>query len=425
MKLPFRQGIVKYTENNNKTPIFLDADTRDNYVNLQVRTYSDRVLLNFAYLDSNYLFEEVKSIYHAWGPFTTDIKYWLFWDLDKLTGDRTFGWTKLEPITSTTAPMSPEYDQHWFDLTNTCMKVYDGANWVKYIRVFACTYDSGTIIAYPLLSQVSIFTECDAGFIVYDDINTPTQKATPDGSYSFLTSDSNFAESGSVTTTVSLNQTITYGVASTFLPKYTLVSYATDGKLKIASYDDEYKSLVVGITTQDVEAGESFYYKKTTYITDPSAYWSEAPSSPLYLGLNGKLSAYPPVFGFIQKVGVVLSTTEVYIDTSYHNIHYNPNQKNPVPLSINLKTGKFQTNVQQPDCTGYVFYNVQSTTYDFSSANYIWWLNHDPRSANFVVQTFNNVGEMLSPISITPVSNSTIRITFDKPVSGTATLFLY
>lgn len=425
MKLPFRQGIVKYTEDNNKFPIYLDADKRDNYVNLQVEKYSERVLLNFAYLDSNYLFEEIKSVYQAWGPFSADVKYWLYWDLNKLNGDRTFGSTIHEPIISYDEPLHPQIDQHWFDLSSTCMKVFDGNSWVKNIRLFACTYQNGTIIAYPLLSQVSIFTECEAGFIIFDDLNSPSQKATVDGSYKFLTSDSNFANSKSVTTTVSLNQIITHGISATFLPKYSLVSYNSNGQLQLASYDDEYKSIAVGITTQDVNEGESFYYKQTTYINYDTMYWVETPSTPLYLGLNGRFSSHPPPFGFIQKVGTILSTTEAYIDTSYHNIHYNHNQKNPVPLSVNLKTGKFNTKQPQPDCSSYVFYNVQTINYEFTTANYIWLLTHDPRSANYVVQSFNNIGEMITPLSITPISNSTIRLTFDSPVTGTATLFLY
>lgn len=425
MKLPFRQGIVKYTEDNNKSAIFLDTDTRDNYVNLQVSKYSDRVLITFAFHDSNFLFEETKSIYHAWGPFSRDVKYWLYWDINKLTGYRTFGSTIHQPIVSREQPTLPELDQHWFDLNTTCMKVYNGSEWVQQIRVFATTYLNGTIIPYPLLSQVSIFTECDAGFIVYDDLNSPTQCATPDGSYKFLTTDSAFSESKSVTTTVSLNQVITHGIAAEDLPKYSLVSYEPDGTLKLASYDDESKSIAVGVTTQDVLAGQSFYYRQTTYITDSNIYWRAEPSSPLYLGLHGKFIAYPPVHGFIQKIGTVLSTDSVYIDTSFHNIHYEPNQKLPVPVSINLKTGKFYTPKQQTGSSSFIYYNVQSTNYVFSNSSYTWWLNHDPRSANFVVQTFNAIGEMIKPVSIVPVSNSTIRITFSTPVSGTATLFIY
>lgn len=425
MKLPFRQGIVKYTEDNNKTAIFLDADTRDNYVNLQVSKYSDRVLITFAFHNSNFLFEETKSVYHAWGPFSSNVRYWLYWDINKLTGYRTFGSTIHEPIVSRDTPILPKEDQHWFDLNETCMKVYNGTAWVQNIRVFASEYINGIITPYPLLSQVSIFTECEAGFIVYDDLNTPTSRATPNGAYNFLTSDTIFAGSKSVTTTVSLNQSITHGIASEDLPKHSLVSYEPDGTLKLASYDDEYKSIVVGVTTHDVAAGESFYYKSTSYITSSDIYWRAEPSSPLYLGLHGKFIPYPPVHGFIQKVGHVLSPDTVYIDTSFHNIHYEPNPKLPVPISVNLKTGKFYTPTQHIGCSSYLYYNVQSTNYVFATASYTWWLNHDPRSTNFVVQTFNSIGEMITPKSIVPVSNSTIRITFNTPISGTATLFIY
>jgi hypothetical protein len=73
MKLPFRQGIVKYTVDNNKTPTFLYTDRRSNYISLSAKI--NNVLISFAHNDVNYLYEETTNITNAWGPFSNNIKY--------------------------------------------------------------------------------------------------------------------------------------------------------------------------------------------------------------------------------------------------------------------------------------------------------------------------------------------------------------
>lgn len=510
MRLPFRNGIVKYTVDNNALPVFIDADPNDKYVS--VIADADGVLINFAYFDANYLYKETQTVSNAWGPLSRNIKYWLFWDIDKLTGSRTFGRTRYEPITSHAEPDAPNIGQHWFDLNSTCMRVWSGKNWTPFIRVFACTYLNGYTTVYPLSTQVDIKEPCDAGFILFDDLNTPTQAVTSDGSYKFLTDTSQFESSKSLTTTVSMNQHLQYGTASERIFANSLVSIKYDGTIQLASYSDPAKSSVVGIVDRDVEVGEMCYYKPTMYLNSYYRQWNVEPSSPLYLGLYGLISPRPPVYGFIQKVGTVISPTSAYIDISYHNIHYESYQKKPVQLTVDMVSGKFYikqdaivatssstttfidetivivteegtttetgsgtststtggttstgttgtgtstgstggttgtgtgtgtsgtstgtgttgtttpTVTLLPDFTGRLFTNVQALSFEFPHKSFDWEFTHDYRLPNFVVQTYNTNYELLKPKAIKAISNSNIRVSFDVPVAGSATLFIY
>ena len=339
MRLPFRHGIVKYTVDNKKVPTFLESDPRDRYVTL--RADISNVLVTFAYYDANYLFEEHSAVNNAWGPFQSGIKYWLYWDINKLTGARTFGSTIHEPIVSDTSPTFSQVRQHWFDTSEMCMKVWSGKNWTPHIRVFACTYLNGFINVYPLSTQVGSYDSCDAGEILFDDLNTPTQQSTLDDTYKFLTDISPITSSKAITTTVSLNQNLRYAIAGENITKYSLVSLKYDGTLKTASYSDPYKSPVVGIVDRDVAAGERCYYKSTMYLDGYFKQWSADPSSPLYLGLFGYINQRPPLTGYIQKVGTVVSPTVAYIDISFHNIHYESFQQQPTRLNIDVLSGKF------------------------------------------------------------------------------------
>jgi hypothetical protein len=504
MRLPFRHGIVKYTVDNKKIPTFLEADPRERYVTL--RADISTVLLSFAYYDANYLFEENSASNNAWGPFQTGIKYWLYWDIDKLTGARKFGSTIYEPIVSVSSPASANTNQHWFDTTEMCMKVWTGKNWTPYIRLFACTYLNGYINVYPLSTQVGSYDLCDAGEILFNDLNTPTSQTTKDDSYKFLTNVSPFSNSKSLTTTVSLNQNIRYGIASENITKYSLVSIKYDGTIQTASYSDPNKSAVVGIVDRNVIQGEKCYYKSTMYLYDYMKSWSVDPSSPLYLGLFGYINQRPPMSGYIQKVGTVISPSIAYIDVSFHNIHFESYQKQPTRLNVDILSGKFYIKqdggvpastdvfidetitidggsgndtitggsgndtvtggsgndtitggsgndtvtggsgndtvtggtggggvvgtpgnpvITIPDSTGRLYLNVQALVYNFAAKSFIWNITHDHRLPNFVVQTYDANNELLYPVSLKATSSSNIQISFDKPVAGIATLFIY
>ena len=95
MKVNFRQGIVSHQASGflqiSGNVIHLLADNRP-------------VTITLAHKDTNYTHSEDRTVNNAWvGPFT-ETKYWLYWDFNPLTFERTFGYTTLEPVAQSSEP---------------------------------------------------------------------------------------------------------------------------------------------------------------------------------------------------------------------------------------------------------------------------------------------------------------------------------
>lgn len=73
---------------------------------------------------------------------------YLYIDRNSSTGVLTYGHTTLVPAYSRFTPGSPAVDQHWFDLANYQMKVYNGSSWDIKQRLFVgeAVTDSITVI---------------------------------------------------------------------------------------------------------------------------------------------------------------------------------------------------------------------------------------------------------------------------------------
>ena len=100
MLINFRQGIIGYQ--NLPKYININGD------NIGIDTSKSPIMLSFSHGQGNYLYTESVSIPTAWiGPFDTNITYWLYWDIDLITADRTFGYTTLLPLFGSTFPSTP------------------------------------------------------------------------------------------------------------------------------------------------------------------------------------------------------------------------------------------------------------------------------------------------------------------------------
>jgi len=184
-RLTFRQGIARH----GKTPrqiFFLQQN--GNYVDLVVSP--ELTTVAFADGTKDYLFTESVTTSQAWGPFTIAQDYWLYWDINKITGVRTFGSTTLAPVYSATAPSSPAVGQMWFDIstgnsTSSKMHEYTGSTWVHVLRVFASKYANGTQFLSPV-DGVSVETNftgtqiggtgtvvTNVGSLAYDSTGAP------------------------------------------------------------------------------------------------------------------------------------------------------------------------------------------------------------------------------------------------------------
>jgi len=182
MQLNFRQGLVRRQTDISSTPTFLQKhSTTGDYIDINVSP--DPTIFTIAHGNANYLVEESKSVSKAWGPLVPSDTQWLYWDIDWATGALTRGFTTFSPVQGAEPPASPAIDQHWFDLTDRVMKVWNGAKWLMKLRVFAAQYNSSAILVhYTLGSQVGLDnTPCNAGHIIFGNNNKPLRQA--DGTF--------------------------------------------------------------------------------------------------------------------------------------------------------------------------------------------------------------------------------------------------
>lgn len=100
MRLTFRQGVVSHQTGgflylNGSGNVDLDASNRPTVVTI-------------AHNNVDYLWSEDADYDDAWvGPFASNTYYWLYWDFDPLTFERSFGYTTLEPVYQ---PVVPGYN---------------------------------------------------------------------------------------------------------------------------------------------------------------------------------------------------------------------------------------------------------------------------------------------------------------------------
>ena len=424
MILDFRQGIVRYAVDNKKLPTFLYTDKNTQYVS--VNAQHSKALLTFAHEDVDYLYEEGTDTKNAFGPFDNNTKYWLYLDLNTLTGLRTFGSTKLEPVVSEVEPDKIK-DLHWFNTINNTMYCYDGLVWIQKLRVFVSTYYNHNVSILEHGTQVDNHNTCNAGYILYDDADSPSKRASADGSYKFLTTSSHFAASKSVTTTVSLEPIIHIAQASINIPKYKIITYSGDNLITPASYDDPDQKSAIGVVEYDVNTGEKCYFSTSTYLTNSAWNFTAPPSSSIYLGLNGNITTTIPPNGFIQKIGFVVSSNTVYIDTTYQIIYYDEFKSvQPVAVGLNLATGTINTESEiSNNNTSTIKFNVYGSSYKQSVPNDVWVLKHHHILQNFLVQTYDEYGYIMYPDNIIKFNDTTVEVSFTKRVAGTAQLFLF
>lgn len=328
MRVNFRQGIVRYQTDINGNATFLQRSAQSGaYIDLIVSP--DPTIINFAHKGANYLYEEARTVTQAWGPFpvSSGTRY-LYWDLSILNATISRGFTTLPPVFSAVSPTSPAPDQHWFDTSNTCMKVWDGTRWVEKIRVFAASYVNGAIIRpYQLGSQAGNNTPCDAGNIVLDIHAKPLRMS--DGT--FATSASQLSVVGLATKTIKVEAAILQLLATEQIPTYHLVRVLPGRRASLARHTD-IMSRVAGLAVEDIYMNEVGTVVREGLVRSPSFNWpASSIGRPLFCGANGELTTVPNTIGVIQQVGQVWDTDAVMMDVQSPVLLDDPFGSTPTP----------------------------------------------------------------------------------------------
>ncbi len=255
-RISFRQGIARH----GKSPFFLQQNGQ--FVDLVISP--DLTLIAFADGNKDYLYTESVTAIKAWGPFTVPDNYWMYWDIDRVTGIRTYGSTTLLPIYATTAPLTPNTGQLWFDtsinnITSGKMHEFNGAAWVQVLRVFAGIYSSSNQFLSPVdtVSVESNFTGTqigapgniitNAGSLVYDFTGNPV--VNQDGK--FFTTEDVFTTGVPTGASLKINNSLIRAQAAAPIAKYQVVVFNNFNKIILASSFD-FLDKVYGIVEEDI-----------------------------------------------------------------------------------------------------------------------------------------------------------------------------
>lgn len=311
----FRQGMARRQSDTIGNPTFLLPSNGGSYIDLIVSP--DPTVFIIAHYDVDYMLVENATISKAWGPFSTGTDYWLYWDVDFTTGELTRGFTTREPVHQPSAPSSPGTDQHWFDTTNTVMKVWSGSSWVEKIRVFSTKYSNGAVlVVYPLGSQVAISnTATYAGHILYDPDGKPLQQFQRNRRGRFVTTETELHSQFSRIANFRVESAIVQGEAQEHIPLHYVVAYYDYDKLVLARNGTPSRP-AIGLALEEMYTNEIRSYITKGFVTNEADWdWSAYPvGTPLFVGATGQLTPSVPQVGSVQQVAIVVNETTVFVN---------------------------------------------------------------------------------------------------------------
>jgi hypothetical protein len=294
MIINFRQGIITYPSIGGVQQFLVSSGG-----NVSLSTSNGVIDVAFAHRQSNYLHTESTSIPAAWSALPQFATVWLYWDLDKLTATRTFGYTELEPVAQPTAPLAPETDQHWFDTSVNYMKVWTGSRWQEKIRVFAAQYDTGTqtFTSVSINSTAQRFDGTQAGLtgsnfntgrIIVDNTGRPILNQSGE----FFTTEDDFFINGSPINTIRLEANILTASPVENVAEYQVVAFTDFDRVSLASYHDLQDS-AIAIAVQDILKDDVGSFVVQGIITNPAWNWTTV-GAQLWVSEGGALVEADP-----------------------------------------------------------------------------------------------------------------------------------
>jgi hypothetical protein len=323
MRIPFRQGIVTAPSG------FLQQT--GSTVSLVIATPT-MVSVAFADGTANYLHTERLSVTNAWtGPFAPGTDYWLYWDINIMTGQRTFGHTLHEPYEGASAPLSPQPDQHWFDTVSFKMKVWNATSgrWVSKIRVFAAKLQSGSVLISTSVNtpdyegtQVGSVSAIPvaAGALVFDTNGDPVKR----NNGTFFTTEDVVVASVASSTQVKLGATMIEAVAVANLPAYSIVQFVDFNQINLATTAFVEQG-AYGIIEEAASTGQVVNVALQGVITNPAWDWTVAGvNAPLYVTNVGGLTTNVTPDGVIVAYVVDVNTIVLRPTLQTVSLYTNP-----------------------------------------------------------------------------------------------------
>jgi len=308
----FRQGIVRHQTDTANNPTFLQVNGQ--YVDLIVSP--DPTVFVIAHLTEDYTIVENNTVNDAWGPFTGTTTQYLFWDVDLLTGELTRGFMDVQPITSGVEPNSPVVNQHWFDTTQTAMRVWTGSRWIIKLRVFVATYTNSSVLTpEPIGSQAGLSSIVYSGQILFDDEGKPVQKWSRMRDGKFLTSETPMSSQFHRLANFRVEAAIIQGKAAESIPIHHAVAYSGPNEISLARNTDPSQP-AIGISSEGMVAEEVRSFITKGYVQNFTDWnWTEDAGTPIFVGETGELVTAPPQQWSIQRIAVVVDAVTIFVNT--------------------------------------------------------------------------------------------------------------
>lgn len=288
MKINFRQGLVLSEIGSNGQPNYL---TYDSSVGVSLRATNRATTFTVASGTKNYTIEFYRDVL-AWpNALLVGVQQaWLYIDINATTSTRNYGITTVAPVHGPTAPSNPVNDQHWFDLTQFRMKVFNSTtqSWITVIRVFAGEYYNTTVTSSSFGTQIGVTGSAVTGLIFIDGFGV----AVKDSQGEFITTEDTLTVSGAPSYAAKLESNVTIAEAGEPISAFSAVRYNDQGRVVLANYVNTGTS-AIGITTGDADIYEAVNLVLHGQIQNPDWNWS-GPNITLWIGLNGQLVTSDP-----------------------------------------------------------------------------------------------------------------------------------
>lgn len=300
MRVPFRQGIII------APPSFLTLQGGSVSLILPPDVFLTATIADGP---TNYLITEPRSVAGAWtGPFTTSTDYWLYWDIDTASGQKTYGYTTIEPVEGPTAPVTPVHSLNWFNTSTAQMFEYNSTSgrWIRKVRVFAAAlYGGASFVSMSINSpdyagtQAGLVGNTVAGSLVFDNNGFVIKKG--DGTF-FTTED--VVSTGIVSSTqVKLESIVLSGRATANIPAYSAVRFTDYYEIAPAT-NMLGEPGIYGIIERSVSAGEVVQVVREGIVSNPDWDWEVGVNQPVFVSPTGELTVIPQPS---QAIGLVLS----------------------------------------------------------------------------------------------------------------------
>lgn len=419
----FRQGMARRQEDGLGNPAFLQKTNGGAYIDLIVAP--DPTVFLIAHFDENYMFTENVTVPRAWGPFSSGINYWLYWDVDFITGEISRNFTLLQPVDQPFAPASPQADQHWFDTVNNVMKVWNGATWVEYLRLFAAEYNNGaTIVPQPLGSQIGVTnTVAYAGEVLFDPDNKPLQQFRRDRRGKFIHSETPLVAQFSRNANFRVEAAIIQAKAEENIDIHHCVGYSGPNIIKLAR-NTVPDIPAIGIAAEPMVTNETRSFITKGYVqNDVDWDWSAYPAgTPLFCGSTGQLVTTPPVDFSLQQIATIVDPVTIFVNV--RPLIRRSGLGNLVNLTVDRDTGQFVTRESVTDVPP-GFFRSLGFCHVQTVADTVWTITHNGDTEKLVAQIYNETNEWILPDRIEILSVNTVLVHFGFPQTGKAFLALF